>query len=185
MRLSPANIPNAICILRIALVLPIVLALADADYRLALALIFIAGASDGLDGFLARRFDWRSRLGGILDPLADKLMVTALFLTLAWLGLSPVWLTAVVILRDALIVAGAVAYHRLIGELQPAPTGISKANTIFQLAYVLGVVARQALDWPPAALLLPLGAAVFVASVVSGLDYVLSWGGRALAARRA
>lgn len=184
MRLRPAHLPNAISILRILLVLPIVLALLAGDYLLALLLICFAGASDGLDGLLARRFDWRSRLGGILDPLADKLMVTALFLTLAWLGLSPVWLTAVVILRDAVIVAGALAYNSLVGEVQPEPTGLSKANTILQLIYVLGVVSRQALGWPAAAWLLPLGAAVFFACVVSGLDYVLTWGARARAAQR-
>ena len=108
--MTAAQIPNLICVLRIALVWPIISALVDGRFLVALVLVAIAGASDGLDGYLAKRFNWRSRLGGLLDPLADKLLLVSTFVTLAWLGLTPAWLAALVILRDIVIVTGGLVY---------------------------------------------------------------------------
>lgn len=176
---APRHIPNAICILRIGLVVPIVWTLVTERYLASLALICFAGFSDGLDGYLAKRYSWQSRLGGLLDPFADKLMLISLFVALAWSGLSPVWLTAVVVLRDLVIVGGATAYERLVGEVEPRPTRVSKLNTGLQITYVLAVIAAEALGQPSAQLVLMLGAGVLVASVVSGLDYVLTWSARA------
>ncbi|MGB5285665.1 MAG: CDP-alcohol phosphatidyltransferase family protein, partial [Polyangiales bacterium] len=88
--MNPKYIPNAICIVRIILVAPIVWSLLEVRYGLALGLILMAGLSDALDGFLARRFDWRTRLGGLLDPAADKLLMFAAYDTLAVIGLVPV-----------------------------------------------------------------------------------------------
>ena len=184
MILKPAYIPNAICVLRIVLVLPIALSLLDGRFDMALGLIFAAGFSDGLDGFLAKRFDWRSRLGGILDPLADKLLLVSLFVVLAALDLVPLWLAAVVILRDLVIVSGALAYNFTVDKVKPEPTKISKLNTVLQLVFVVGVESRQAFGWPSATAILVVGASVLVASVVSGLDYVLTWGARARRAVR-
>lgn len=183
--LHPSNIPNMICIVRILLVVPIVVLLRDGDFAVALLLIFIAGFSDGLDGFLAKRFDWRTRLGGLLDPAADKLLLVAVMLTLTSLQLVPLWLTAVVIGRDIVIVSGAVAYTLLIGPVKPAPSRVSKFNTGLQLLYVVCVIARQAFGWPPAMVLVMTGSAVFCTSVVSGIDYVLCWSRKAVAAGRA
>ena len=180
-----AYIPNLICVLRIVLVGPIVAALWSGDFRLALLLIFIAGFSDGLDGFLAKNFDWRTRLGGLLDPAADKLLIVAVFLTLTFMGLVPVWLAAIVIGRDVVIVSGAIAYSVLIGRVSPDPSRISKANTACQLLYLLLVIAEQAFAWPLAIGVLVCGAAVMFTSVISGLDYVLRWSGKALANRHA
>ena len=83
-----ADIPNLICVVRMVLVWPIVMALLDSHYPLALGLILLAGMSDGLDGFLAKRFSWQSRLGGLLDPLADKLLLVSVFV--AQIGRAPV-----------------------------------------------------------------------------------------------
>ena len=182
--LRASSIPNCICVLRILLVVPLVQALLAGRYDWALALIFLAGFSDGLDGYLAKTFDWRSRLGGILDPLADKLLLVSVFVTLAYLGLTPLWLAVVVIVRDVVIVSGAVAYNGLIGKVMPEPTAISKLNTGFQLLYILLVIAHQAFAWPSFTAVLVVGAGVLITSVVSGLDYVLRWGAKALAAGR-
>ena len=179
MRLKLAQIPNAICVFRMVLVVPIAWSLIKGRFDIALALIFVAGFSDGLDGFLAKQFGWRSRLGGILDPAADKLLLVSLFVVLAWLGLVPLWLAAVVILRDLVIVSGALAYNFTVDKLQPEPTKISKLNTVLQLIFIVIIVSRQAFGWPPAAAVLVVGASVLVASVVSGLDYVLTWSARA------
>lgn len=182
--LRASSIPNCICVLRILLVVPLVQLLLAGRYDWALALIFIAGFSDGLDGFLAKTFDWRSRLGGILDPLADKLLLVSVFLTLAYLALAPVWLAAIVICRDVVIVSGAIAYNILIGKVEPEPSSVSKLNTGFQLLYILIVIAHQAFSWPTATAVLIVGAGVLFTSVVSGLDYVLRWSAKALAAGR-
>ena len=182
MKLGLHHIPNAICIVRIVLIIPIVMLMFAGNYQWALGLVVIAGASDALDGWLAKRFDWRSRLGGLLDPLADKLLLVSLFVTLAWLGLVPLWLTLVVLGRDLVIVSGAVAYNFLIHDVQGEPSKISKFNTFVQLGYVVSVISAAAFGWPPELLALLLGAAVLVTSVVSGLDYVLTWGRRARAA---
>jgi cardiolipin synthase len=97
-------IPNAISILRILLILPILELILRGQYNVALLLFVIAGFSDGVDGYLAVRFNWQSRLGGLLDPVADKLLVAGMFITLAYTGLIPVWLAAIVIGRDVIIV---------------------------------------------------------------------------------
>ena len=181
--LKPADIPNAICVLRILLVGPTVWALLKGHFGLALLLVFVAGFSDALDGYLAKQFDWRSRLGGLLDPLADKLLLVSLFVTLALLGLIPVWLAGVVIGRDAVIVSGGVAYNFFVGPVQPAPSRASKLNTLAQLSCIVGVLVEQALHWPMEPVVTAAGAAVLVTSVVSGLDYVICWGSRAIHAR--
>ena len=145
--LKPRDIPNVITILRIFLVIPVVWALLDGRYTLALWLFAVAGASDGLDGFLAKQFHWTSRLGAILDPLADKLLLVSTFVALGWQGLLPLWLVAVVLGRDVVIVAGAVAYHLLFGSFELHPTLISKVNTFCQILLVILTVVRFASEW--------------------------------------
>jgi len=183
--LRASNIPNMICVIRIMLVVPIVISLLDGEFTTSLMLIFVAGFSDGLDGFLARRFDWRTRLGGLLDPLADKLLLVAAMLTLTSLQLVPIWLTCVVIGRDIVIVSGATAYNLLIGPVKPAPTVISKINTVLQLLYIVLVIAHQALGWPPAIAIILAGTGVFCTSAVSGMDYVMRWSRKAMSVARA
>ena len=186
MRLSHlALLPNLICIARLMLTLPIVFYLVRGDFQLALILIMIAGLSDGLDGFLARRYGWASRIGGLLDPLADKLLFVSVFAALTWIDLVPVWLFAIVIGRDAVIVSGAIAYELLIGPVEPSPSKVGKLNTVITLLYLLFVMTFQIFAWPPEVTLLICGAGVFVVSLVSGLDYVLTWGGLAIRAKSA
>ena len=127
-------LPNAISIARVLLVAPLVAAVVDERYELALALLVVAGFSDGLDGFLAKRFDWRTRLGGLLDPIAYKLLLVSLFVVLAYCGLVPLGLAAVVVGRDIVIVAGALAYQLFIAPVMGEPAKISKLNSACQLA---------------------------------------------------
>jgi cardiolipin synthase (CMP-forming) len=182
---SLAWIPNAICVLRILLVAPSALALLAGRYQLTLLLFGVAAISDGLDGWLAKRFDWTSRLGKILDPIADKLLLVTLFLTLVWTGLVPLWLGIAVVVRDVLIVGGAVAYRALVGYVEGRPTPISKLNTLLQLSFVLTVIAAAAWPGVPRPLVVAVGAATFVTTVVSGLDYVLTYAREAIRASRA
>jgi len=176
---SPSQIPNLICVLRIVLVLPIVWALVEEKYGLTLVLFAVAALSDGLDGFLAKNFGWHTEIGALLDPIADKLLLVSVFLALTYLGMIPVWLMVVVVARDIIIVSGALGYQYLIGPVEGRPTAVSKINTGLQLAYVLAVVAYSGYGWPTSGEVLALGSIMFVTTVVSGMDYVWSWGWRA------
>jgi cardiolipin synthase len=172
-------LPNAISLFRIALVAPILLLILDRRYELALVLFFVAGFSDGVDGYLAKRFNWHTRLGALLDPVADKLLVAGTFLMLMYMGHVPVWLAALVILRDVIIVGGAAAYTFLVGPVEGEPTRISKLNTALELLFVLFVLSRAAFGWPAEISVTLIGAGVLVTVVVSGVDYVWSWTRRA------
>lgn len=174
-------LPNAISLMRIALIPPILLLIINGQFGWALAIFWLAGFSDGLDGYLAVRFNWSSRLGGLLDPTADKLLITGLFITLAWTGHIPVWLAAVVILRDVVIVAGALIYNFMVKPVPGEPTRISKLNTALQMLFVLFVLSRAGFDWPDKITITVLGASVLVTVVISGVDYVWSWSRRARA----
>lgn len=172
-------LPNAISLMRIALVVPILLFILDGSFGWALALFWLAGFSDGIDGYLAKRFDWHTRLGALLDPVADKLLVAGMFITLAFTQDIPVWLAAVVITRDVVIVAGAIAYDFLIEPVRGEPTSISKINTVLELLFLLFVLSRAGYDWPDQITITVLGAAILVTVVISGVDYVWSWSRRA------
>jgi len=174
-----SDIPNLITVVRILLVVPVAWALLEQQYLLALVLFFVAGVSDGLDGFLAKQFDWTSRLGAILDPLADKALLVTCYAALAWVGLLPVWLLVLVVVRDLVIVAGAVIYNFRIERLDADPTLISKLNTVLQILLVLLVITQQLSDWFAPAWLTVLIYAVTVSVLWSGLDYVITWGRRA------
>lgn len=172
-------IPNAISLLRIALVLPILMLILRDQYAWALGLFFFAAFSDGLDGYLATRFSWQTRLGGLLDPVADKLLVAGLFITLAWVGQIPIWLATMVILRDIVIFGGAVAYNFLIEPVEGEPSRISKLNTALELMFLFFVLSHAGFGWPDTITLTVLGASILVTVVISGADYVWSWSSRA------
>lgn len=172
-------LPNAISLLRIVLVGPILLLIIRDSYGWALALFWLAGFSDGLDGYLAKRYNWHTRLGALLDPIADKLLVAGTFITLAYTQDIPMWLAVVVILRDVVIVAGATAYNFLVRPVQGEPTRISKLNTALQLLFLLFVLSRAGFGWPDEIAITVLGAAVLITVVISGVDYVWSWSRRA------
>lgn len=169
------HLPNLICLLRIALVWPIAAALAARAMPTALALFVAAAVSDGLDGYLAKRFNWTSELGKILDPLADKLLLVTVFVESAWLELIPWWLTAAVVARDVMIGLGALVYRLWFGPLRGRPTILSKMNTALQLGYVMLVMLNAAGGLPPREVLDATGALTLASTVLSGLQYVASF----------
>jgi cardiolipin synthase len=144
-------------------------------------LFLLAAVSDGLDGYLAKRFNWQSDLGRFLDPLADKLLLMTVFVTAAWLDIAPWWLTAAAVARDFIIGAGALVYRLWFGPLNGRPTVISKINTAMQLGYLLAVVLASASGFPPREVLEALAALVLVTILLSGFDYVSRFVSRALA----
>ena len=173
------DIPNIITAFRFLLVPPVVILLLQDRFAAALVVFGVAGLSDGLDGFLAKRYDWRSRLGGLLDPLADKLLLVSSFLTLGWLGWIPLWLVALVILRDLVIVTGAIFYHMRIEQLEAEPTMASKLNTVTQILLVLAVMFSLGIKTLPAQWIDILLYSVLATTLWSGFDYIWIWGRRA------
>jgi cardiolipin synthase (CMP-forming) len=166
------HLPNLICLLRLALVWPVAAAVASENFLLALALFMVAAVSDGLDGFLAKRFNWTSELGKFLDPMADKLLLMTLFIEFAWLDLAPWWITAAAVARDVMIGLGALVFRMWFGPLQGRPTLISKINTAAQLLYLMSVMLSAAVGFPPPEILDALALLTFATIVSSGYQYL-------------
>jgi cardiolipin synthase len=174
-----SDIPNIITVFRFLLVPPFVLVLLQEQFGLALLLFGIAGFSDALDGYLAKRFNWTSRLGALMDPLADKLLLVSSYVTLGWLQWIPLWLVGVVILRDLVIVSGALVYNFRIERLEARPSMMSKLNTFTQIMLVLAVLFSQAVKALPYLWMDVLLYCVLVTTLWSGIDYVWRWSRRA------
>ncbi len=174
-QMSLSWLPNAVSVMRIALILPILVLFVNDEFGWALGLFGFAALSDGLDGYLAKKFNWHSRLGAFLDPAGDKLLLAWSYGTLAYLGHIPVWLAVIVILRDVIIVAGSFMYHYLVRRLEGEPTRISKINTGLEFVYLVFVMSEAGYGWPDRITLIVVGAAVLVTVVISGYDYVWNW----------
>lgn len=171
--------------MRLLLVAPVAVAILSGEFWLTLILFAVASISDGVDGYLARRFDWSSRFGAILDPIADKLMLIVAFLLLTYIGVFPIWLAIIVICRDLIIITGATVYHLMFGEYEFSPSYLGKLSTLLQFLLVLinlvDLAVFEMADW-----LLEGGIwAVFGVSVLSGYNYVSTWGRKAIAASKA
>lgn len=179
-------IPNAITVARMAVAPPLawlIFAGREAD---ALVLAAAAGASDALDGWLARRNGWSSRLGGLLDPIADKLLLSAGYVGFAITELLPLWLCLLVLGRDVVIVGGAVTYHALVEPLTAAPSRLSKATTALQITLAVAVLALAAgaIAVPPVVLDAAI-AVVALFTAASGVHYVVTWSARTRAVLQA
>ena len=171
-------IPNVISAIRIALVLPILLMIKNGNFGFAIGLFLLAGLSDIIDGYLAKQFNWHTRLGALLDPVADKLLVASLFIILAYSEHIPLWLAVAVILRDVIIILGAIAYNFIVGPVQGEPTRVSKINTALQLLFLLFALSRAGFGWPNDILLTIMSVVVLATVIISGIDYIWSWSRR-------
>jgi cardiolipin synthase (CMP-forming) len=138
------TIPNLITIGRLFLVPLTIWLLVSGAPELAFWVFVIAGVSDGIDGFIARQFNQRSRLGTYLDPLADKTLLVSIYVTFAIIGELPVWLAILVVSRDLLIVGGVVLAWMLGRPIAMSPRAISKTNTVAQIALAAVVLADSA-----------------------------------------
>lgn len=161
------------------LTIPVIYFLFRRDFGSALIVFALAGISDGLDGYLAKKYGWESRLGGLLDPLADKALLIASFLVLGGIGLIPVWLVLAVIFRDFLIVGGALYYHFRVETLEADPSWASKLNTLVQILVVISIVCNAGPLPLPQPLIQTLIWATLVTTVVSGAGYVWVWTNKA------
>jgi cardiolipin synthase len=169
------NLPNLITLARL-LSVPLTLWLIfNQRYGAAFWVFFAAGVSDALDGFIAKRFDRRTRLGALLDPAADKAMLSGVYVSLGLAGQLPAWLVGLVVLRDFLIVLGFFLIRTTAGPQQLGPLYVSKVNTLMQIALVGFVLARLGLAVETGLATWLLIAVVAVTTVLSGLVYLVRW----------
>ena len=170
---SGLNIPNLLTLLRIILVPVVVILLMQELFLDALIVCVIAGITDGLDGFLARKLNQMTPLGAYLDPLADKALLTTSFVTLAILGAIPGWLAVVVLSRDFIILFGVSIMFLMSIPFVVAPSFVSKITTCCQFALVCVVLVylsfAGANEWRVLSFLCWLTA---TATIVSGLHYI-------------
>ena len=175
--MSYSMLPNALSVIRIILTVPVVIALLKEQYLLTLLLFLLAGISDALDGWIAKQFSFQTRLGSILDPMADKILLTCTFITLYWVGILPLWLLMLIFVRDVIIVAGALGYF--LGEMNSdsellQPTLISKFNTVLQIALVLFLLLIQ-IYVEFSIFLEMIFIIVATSTALSGADYMWLW----------
>ncbi len=169
------TLPNLITIFRFLLVPVVIYALLHGAMATALIVFIIAGASDAIDGIIARFFDQQTTLGAWLDPLADKALLVSVFISLAIIGTLPDWFVFIAVSRDALIM-GAVAISSLVGDpLEVKPLFISKATTLAQIVLASLFLAVEAFGLFPANFLLV--AVWFTAglTIASGASYLHVW----------
>ena len=177
-------IPNALTFLRILLIAPFAAALMAKEYRFALVIFFLASATDAFDGFLACHYNWRTRLGAIADPLADKALLITTYLMLAITGVLPAWLFWLVLGRDLLIVCGGLAFHYGVGRFEMQPSLPGKLNTLIQILVALAIIILLA-DLPMQPWVMDVGILLVAASAIfSGAHYIGVWSLRAWRAKR-
>lgn len=178
------QLPNLLSLLRLLMSVPIALLLLEERYDSVLLLFVVAAFSDALDGFLARRFGWISRLGSILDPLADKVLLVTSYVCLTLISVLPWWLTLLVLLRDLLIVGGALLYRLLAGPLAFRPSRLGKFSTLLQLVLVIAVLLESSILPAFADVHGPLVLLVSLCTFASGAHYIWNWTRKFRAARQ-
>jgi len=169
------HLPNALTILRLLMAVPIAVLVITHESTWALFLFIAAGVSDGLDGWLAKRFNWQSQLGGWLDPLADKALVLAVCIALTVHGDMPYWLLGLILLRDIVIVAGAITFHFKFAPLHAAPTLLGKLTMVALITMVVALLWRNANGSIIPELVTGLIYLVATLLIASGIDYVRLW----------
>lgn len=171
------TLPNFITLVRLATLPFFLLSIAEGRFGIALALFVAAGISDGVDGYLARRFGMNSALGAYLDPIADKLLLMSSYLFLAIPSYPgtvkvPVWLAMLVISRDFLLLLVALLLILSSSRKRFPPTWLGKVATVTLIVTVLIVLCANVWPWPRSVVLIGFGAAATV-TILSGFDYVL------------
>lgn len=179
------NLANALTLMRALLAPLLAYLLLERNFPVALGTFLLAGLSDAMDGFVARHFGQITRLGAFLDPFADKLLIVAAVVPLAVIGRLPWWLVLLIVARDGVIVVGALAYRGLTGQLEMAPTLLSKLNTFLQVCLIL-LVLLDAAGWVEGEGMLSVAFLLAAAVTVgSGAQYIWLWALKAFRWREA
>jgi cardiolipin synthase (CMP-forming) len=168
-------LPNIITLGRILLVPVIVWAIASGQMTIAFALFAIAGLSDAVDGFLAKRFNMTSEIGALLDPLADKALLVSIYVALGIWGAIPRWLVILVVSRDIMIVGAVIVSWLLAKPVAMKPLMVSKLNTVAQVTFAALVLAALGFGFDPDPFDRVLMAIVTILTLLSVAFYLVNW----------
>lgn len=169
------TLPNLITLVRLFAVPLAVWLILQREMALAFWLFVAAGISDAVDGFIAKRFDARSQVGAVLDPVADKALLVSVYVTLGATGFLPSWLVILVVFRDVLIVGGVLTLYVLGQEPAIRPLFVSKANTAMQILLAAAVLLNAAYGVPASGLVTVLLWITAATTLASGVAYVARW----------
>jgi cardiolipin synthase len=169
------NIPNLISLGRLLAAPVIVWLILDARLSEAFVLFIVAGVSDAVDGFIAKRFNAETAFGKFLDPLADKALLVCVYVSLAQAGLLVTWLAIMVVFRDAIIVGGAILFHTLTHSLTMRPVRISKVNTAAQIVLAAAVLGVSGFGVEDRLVIDVLVYVVAATTLLSGAVYMVTW----------
>jgi cardiolipin synthase (CMP-forming) len=169
------NIPNLLTLGRLCAVPLVMVAIVQGQYMIAFLLFAAAGISDGVDGYIAKRYDMRTELGAYLDPLADKALIVTMFIALAVAGHIPVWLTILVVSRDIMIIGAIIVAWLIDRPVEIDPLRISKINTAAQLCFVAFVLAGLAFGFATPAITQAFAYAVAALTIGSIAAYLALW----------
>ncbi|MGA7950535.1 MAG: CDP-alcohol phosphatidyltransferase family protein [Thiobacillaceae bacterium] len=173
------NLPNLFTGLRLLAAPGVVWFMLEDNWEAAFWLFLAAALTDGIDGWLARRLNQTTALGAALDTVTDKALGLGVLIVLAVLALVPVWITLAIVLRDAVVVLGALAYKGVAGHLEIQPTLLGKTYTFVEFAMLTLVLGHAAELLPGEQWLMPMFALVFATTLASGIQYVWIWSGKA------
>ncbi|MDP2028383.1 MAG: CDP-alcohol phosphatidyltransferase family protein [Thiobacillus sp.] len=185
MRERVFNLPNVITLLRLAAVPVVAWLILQQRWEAACWLFLAAAVSDGIDGMLARWLNQMTQIGAALDSVADKALGVVTLVLLTQVGAIPLWVTLAILLRDSIIVLGALSYRGMAGHLEIHPTWLGKTHMFAEFALLALVLAGLAQVLKLDEWLTALFATVFVIAVVSGVQYVWIWGAKARRERAA
>ena len=169
------SIPNIITLGRIMLVPIIVWAIVSSQMEVAFAVFLIAGISDAVDGFLAKRFNMTSELGALLDPLADKALLVSIYMALGIWGAIPRWIVILVVSRDIMIVAAVIISWLFDRPVEMKPSKVSKLNTVAQILLALVVLASLGFAFDAEWAIQSLTALVAMLTLASVVIYIIEW----------
>jgi cardiolipin synthase (CMP-forming) len=169
------NLPNLITLSRLLSVPLMIWLIVGAEFVAAFWVFICAGASDALDGFIAKRFDCQTQLGALLDPAADKALLSSVYVALGIAEHVPTWLVIVVVFRDVMIIGGFVLIQTLSAPSKFDPLYISKINTLAQIALVAYVLARLGLGFSDGEVTPVLVWVVAATTLLSGASYLVRW----------
>ena len=169
------NLPNIITLMRIVLVPVIIWAIASQQMKLAFVIFVVAGVSDAVDGFLAKRFNMVTDIGALLDPVADKALLVSIYMTLGIMDFIPRWLVILVVSRDVMIVGAVIISWLLENPIPMKPLMVSKLNTVAQVAFAALVLASLGFGFHADPLETILMGAVAVLTVLSMSFYLVEW----------
>ncbi len=168
-------IPNIISVFRIFLVPLVVWLIISNEMQLAFIVFLLAGISDGVDGYIAKRFNWTTELGAYLDPIADKALLVSIYVSLGYYEYLPAWLVIMVVSRDFLIVGAIMLSWMLERPVQMQPLPVSKVNTVGQIVLAALVLFTQAFGLGFSLLTTVVVWVVGALTVASAAAYLLTW----------